>query len=71
MPDKDKVTRFMNACIYFESGRVYFPKDKPFMEQITLQLKTFPNAKHDDIVDSIAMFLNWYNLKPKADVFIF
>jgi predicted phage terminase large subunit-like protein len=54
----DKVARFMKASIEFEAGRVLFPKAH-FVDAVIMQLKTFPNSKNDDIVDSIANFLNW------------
>jgi predicted phage terminase large subunit-like protein len=69
MPDKDKVTRWSKAAIHFEAGRVYFP-EKHFVKDIIEELKTFPNGLHDDIVDSISQFLNWYNNKPKAEVIV-
>jgi predicted phage terminase large subunit-like protein len=70
-PKGDKVSRFAKATLQMESGRVYFPKGKPWLDEVVLQLKTFPNAKHDDIVDSVSQFINWYLSKSEIDVFVF
>jgi len=41
----------------FEAGLVQFPKDAPFMPDVESELLTFPQGKHDDIVDSITQAL--------------
>lgn len=58
-PKNDKATRLMAVSPDFENGRVRFPKEAPWLADLMHELLTFPNAKHDDQVDSISQFLNW------------
>ena len=41
----------------FEAGRVYFPRNAPFLPELEAELLTFPQGKHDDQVDSITQAL--------------
>lgn len=70
-PEKDKTYRLALVSVQFESGRVYFPKNKTWTEDIIHELKTFPNAEHDDIVDSITQFLIWIKNRQTIDVVTF
>ena len=47
---KDKTTRLMEKQILFEEWRVYFA---PWNDELIDELLTFPNAEHDDMVDSM------------------
>lgn len=55
--DRDKVTRLYVQAAKFEAGRVYFPKNAPFLPDLEAELLTFPQGKHDDQVDSITQAL--------------
>jgi len=59
MPTQDKVTRMSQASIEFEHSNVVFPEYAHWLDDYTEQLKLFPNAKHDDMVDSTSQFLQW------------
>jgi len=50
----------------FENGRVRIPDNAPWLASLTHELLTFPNAKHDDQVDSISQFLGWMIAKRRA-----
>lgn len=64
MPVQDKVTRFATCIDLFEAGRVMIPNNQLGNEdknitKLIYQLLKFPNAKNDDLVDSISQFLNY------------
>ena len=56
-PEHDKRTRMSIQSAKFESGRVFFPKQAPWLADLEAELFAFPNAPHDDIVDSISQAL--------------
>jgi len=70
-PLKDKVTRLAKASVSIEAGRAYLPKDKYWIDDFLTEFRLFPNSKHDDIVDSVTQFINWYNEKPSYEVELF
>jgi predicted phage terminase large subunit-like protein len=53
-----KDIRFCSALPYLESGQVIFTKSTN--QAVITQITEFPNVKHDDAVDSISQFVNWY-----------
>lgn len=55
--DRDKTTRLFVQQAKFESGQVLFPKGASFLPDLEAELLTFPQARHDDIVDSITQAL--------------
>ncbi len=56
-PDKDKITRMSIESTKFESGSVYFPEHASWLAEVEAELFSFPNGRHDDIVDSISQAL--------------
>jgi predicted phage terminase large subunit-like protein len=52
--DKDKLTRAMPFGYLCAEGKVFFPKDAPWLEEWEEELLSFPNARHDDQVDVAA-----------------
>jgi len=62
-PLNDKVLRANQASPVFESRNVYFPINE-WIKKVCDQLCGFPNAKYDDIVDSISQFINWARENP-------
>lgn len=53
-PDKDKVSRALTAAARMELGTVYLPKSAPWLSEFEAELLTFPNAAHDDQVDTLS-----------------
>lgn len=49
----------MRHSLAFETGRVYFLKDAPWLEDLLKELLGFPGVNHDDQVDSITQALSW------------
>ena len=56
-PERDKVTRMSIESGKFESGQVFFPNRAPWLPDLEAELFAFPNARHDDQVDSISQAL--------------
>lgn len=55
VPDKDKVSRAMAATPRMEGGSVWFPANAPYLGVVEGELLSFPNAAHDDVVDTFSM----------------
>ena len=56
--DRDKVGRLYVHQAKFEAGLVLFPERAPFLPELETELLSFPQAKHDDQVDSITQALS-------------
>lgn len=54
VPKKDKVSRALPLAAKIEAGKVYFNKSINCLAEMENELLNFPNAKHDDIVDSLS-----------------
>ena len=61
----DKQTRASTASGLIQN--TYFPKNASWMPDLLDELLMFPNAAHDDQVDSLVHFLNW-TIKPKKEM---
>lgn len=57
-PDRSKEARVQAVSFAIEAGNVYLPKDKKFVWEFIDQCSSFPNGKHDDMVDSMSQALN-------------
>ena len=55
--DRDKVGRLYVQQGKFAAGRVYLPEGAQFLAELEVELLTFPQAPHDDQVDSISQAL--------------
>ena len=59
-PDADKITRASVVSPIIESGKVLVPESKPqWLSEYMEEMLLFPNAAHDDRVDSTTQFLKW------------
>ena len=58
-PEADKVTRAAACSAMVESGRVHLPTQAAWLTDYESEMLQFPNAAHDDQVDSTTQFLNW------------
>jgi predicted phage terminase large subunit-like protein len=56
-PEQDKVTRMSVQSTKFESGRVRFPRQAPWLDGLEAELFSFPNGRYNDQVDSISQAL--------------
>ncbi len=64
---KDKVQRVNEVSPGIEAGRLLLPVSAPWLDDVILELTTFPNAAHDDVVDSISQALTWLFARDLAD----
>ena len=64
--DSDKVARAYAATPLIEAGKVFLPENAPWLFDYIEELSAFPNAEHDDQVDSTTQALSY--LRGEADV---
>ncbi len=53
-PQGSKVARATTAATFMERGKVWFPKGKPWLDELYAELAMFPYGKHDDQVDVLS-----------------
>jgi predicted phage terminase large subunit-like protein len=63
----DKTTRASAVSAMVESGKVSLPRQAPWLTDYEIEMTTFPNAVHDDRVDSTTQFLEWMRLRASPD----
>jgi len=44
-------------------GRVHVPYEAPWLEAFRAEVIKFPEARHDDQIDSMSMFLMWARVR--------
>jgi predicted phage terminase large subunit-like protein len=54
-----KKLRAIQRTLLFESGSWLFPKEVPWLADLTHELLAVPNGRHDDQVDGIIQVLTW------------
>lgn len=52
----DKAVRAQAIRGRMAQGKVYFPKNKPWVDRLINQMLTFPAGKYDDMVDVMSLF---------------
>lgn len=62
-PKLDKISRFAAITTLIEAGKVQLPQHADWLADFEAELLAFPNAAHDDMVDSISQYLNWVKNK--------
>jgi predicted phage terminase large subunit-like protein len=53
-PDRDKVSRALVAVARYEERRVHHPRGAVWLDEWEAELLAFPNAAHDDQVDTVS-----------------
>ena len=53
----DKKIRMAIQAAKFQGGRVYWPNEAPWLPDLEAEVFAFPNARHDDQIDSISQAL--------------
>jgi predicted phage terminase large subunit-like protein len=67
-PVNDKITRASAISATFEAGKVALPTHAAWLTDYEMEMLTFPNAPHDDAVDSTSQFITWANSKARASI---
>lgn len=60
LPIADKVTRMFTETAQIEAGFVLFPETAHWLSDFITELIKFPNGEHDDQVDALSQFLNYF-----------
>jgi predicted phage terminase large subunit-like protein len=63
----DKTTRASAVSAMVEAGRLFLPRHAPWLTDYEAEMLTFPNANHDDQVDSTTQFLEWIRSRAIGD----
>lgn len=58
-PESDKITRMSVESPTIEAGLVWLPESAPWLLEYETEVSGFPNAAHDDDVDSTSQYLKW------------
>jgi hypothetical protein len=64
-----KAVRIEAMSAIFENRQVYFPHEAPWLDECLREVLGFPSAKHDDVIDSIAQYLNWVRGEERSGFF--
>jgi len=67
LPRYDKEARLLAQSARFEAGQVHLPEEAPWLGDYLAELLAFPNARHDDQVDSTSQALNWLTARTPLD----
>jgi predicted phage terminase large subunit-like protein len=59
-PQGDKESRMRRHEALFETGRILLPKEETWSADFESELLGFPNARYDDQVDALLLFLDWF-----------
>lgn len=62
-PKGDKLTRASAVSATIEAGKVSLPEHAAWLTDFEIELMTFPNAPHDDQVDSLSQYLEWARIR--------
>jgi predicted phage terminase large subunit-like protein len=66
-PDGSKRDRMAIQSAKIEAGQVHLPRNAPWLGDFLHELLAFPNARHDDQVDSVSQFLRWAQTSAQSD----
>lgn len=66
-PNVSKMLRMEKQLRHVQAGRLWFPRDKPWLSEFERELRNFPAGKFDDQVDALSQaldFFTWYMNHP-------
>ena len=66
-PEREKVVRLEGVSAMIEAGHVLLPESAAWVGDFLAEILAFPNARHDDQVDSLSQFLG-YARRPRPKV---
>ncbi|MDR1139714.1 MAG: phage terminase large subunit, partial [Rickettsiales bacterium] len=59
VPHDDKLARFHQIVPTIESGKVFLPHQAIWLNDFEYEILMFPEAHHNDQVDSTVQYLQW------------
>lgn len=65
-PEADKITRASGISALVEAGKVSLPTHAAWLTDYEMEMLTFPNAPHDDQMDSTSQFLSWMRERDRS-----
>ncbi len=65
LPEASKEVRASVVSPKVEAGRVWLPEKAPWLHDYETEMTIFPNAEHDDQVDSTTQFLGWITTRER------
>ena len=68
MPKGEKLQRLAAVTPLIEAGRLFLPKNISNSNLLELELCSFPDSQHDDMVDALTQFLNWKRNKGLCNI---
>ena len=66
-PEGSKADRMAAQSAKIEAGHVYLPREAQWLDNFLLEVLGFPQARHDDQVDSVSQFLKWASTQALYD----
>jgi len=66
-PEGSKADRMVAQSAKIEAGHVYLPREAEWLDGFLLEVLGFPQALHDDQVDSVSQFLKWASTQALYD----
>ena len=57
----DKIVRLEAHSAKLEAGYVLIPERAPWLSDFKAELLAFPSSRHDDQVDALSQFLEWFS----------
>ena len=67
---KDKVSRLVSTTSFIESGQMFLPVEATWLAEFQAELLGFPNARHDDQVDSRSQYFAWVRERGRGDFIV-
>ena len=55
-----KEYRVNEILTVIEAGSLFLANGQSWLKELEIELLSFPNCQHDDQVDTISQFINWY-----------
>ena len=59
-PIYSKEYRVNEVLTVIEAGSLFLASNQSWLKELEVELLSFPNCQHDDQVDTISQFINWY-----------
>lgn len=66
-PVGDKIVRLSNGTALIEAGRIGLPNKADWLYDFENEITKFPKSEHDDQVDQLSQFLNYFKTRGTSD----